>query len=129
MGLLRTTGGQPWHPASAEMKLASEESARLILEKGSTLEKVALTFGLSSVDLTPGSVETTTVIGLSTPEEVHETVEVYAELYAEGKESRGGRRPGTGLSEKAAKAVELEKLVVDVFQKSKTYNQTWSQGL
>lgn len=129
MGLLRTEGGQPWHPASPEMKVASEQAAKLMLSKGTTLEKVALSFGLASVDLTPGATETTTVIGLSTPREVHETMAVYAALYAEGKEKRSGRRPGEGLSENAKETMALEKDVTDIFKASKTYNQTWSQGL
>lgn len=128
MGLLRGIGGQPWHPASAELKTATEAAARKVQELGSTIERVSLGFGLAGVALDPTLGSTPTVVGLSTPQEVHETMKVYVDLY-HGKESRAGRRPGTGLSAASAQQLLLEKTVVDYFRESGTYNQLWSSGL
>ena len=78
MGLLRTAGGQTWHPASPALKKATEDAVAAVAKRGSTLEMVSLGYGFTSAALHEGSGEDTpTVVGLSTPQEVHETVEVY----------------------------------------------------
>ena len=128
MGLLRGIGGQAWHPASPEMKKATEDAALKVKELGSTIEAVSLGFGLCSVGLDAKYGSTPTVVGLSTPAEVHETMKVYTDLYHE-KESRAGRRPGEGLSEASKETLMLEKTVVDFYRESGTYNQLWACGL
>jgi hypothetical protein len=42
---------------------------------------------------------------LSTPEEVHEAMKVFHSIYGQGGESRQGRLPGEGLSEKQADSI------------------------
>lgn len=128
MGLLRGIGGQTWHPASPELKLATKEAALKITELGGKIEDVALGFGLCSAALEKGIKPTPTVVGLSTPQEVHETMKVYNAIY-HNNESRDGRRPGEGLSSESKNVLELEKTVVDYFKKSGTYNQLWASGI
>ena len=110
------------------MKKATEDAALKIKELGSTIEAVSLGFGLCSVPLDAKYGSTPTVVGLSTPAEVHETMKVYTSLY-HGKESRAGRRPGEGLSEKSQETLMLERTVVDFYRASGTYNQLWACGL
>lgn len=129
MGLLRGSGGQPWHPASPELLQSSKDAAAAVAKLGSTLEDVALGFGLTSaaMDASAGR-DTPTVVGLSSPEEVHATMRIYSDLYLH-KEARKGRAPGTGLSDASKHQLELEKVVFDIFQKSNTFNWTWGVGI
>ena len=131
MGLLRTAGPQDWHPASPEVKVATREAISRVAELGTTLEDVALGFGLTSATI-PGTTsgpDTPTVVGLSTPEEVHETMRVYNSLYENHVDTRKGRRPGEGLTVDQGKELTWEKEVRDIFTKSKTINWTWECGM
>ncbi|GAA5994737.1 D-arabinose 1-dehydrogenase (NAD(P)(+)) ARA2 [Rhodotorula paludigena] len=134
MGLLRTAAGPAWHPASPALQAATRDAVAACERRGRKLEDVALGFGFTSVRL-PGSdgCETPTVVGLSTPEEVHETMRVYHELYgAEGGASRAGRNPGEGLEEAGEVGrvqAACEKEVVEIFKKSGTFNWTWAVGV
>lgn len=65
MGLLRTAGGQPWHPASPELQEANKQAIAAVAEKGAKLEDVALGFGFASADLEEGATPTPIVVGLS----------------------------------------------------------------
>lgn len=130
MGLLRTEGPQPWHPASPETKLAAERAVQVCRERGTTLERVALGFGFASASLTGREEEDTpTVVGLSTVAEVEETMAVYGEIYGKG-EKRTGRKPGEGLVGEGAKVqLECEREVVRLFRESGTYNLGWDSGV
>lgn len=56
-------------------------------------------------------------------------MEVYNKIYRSKGESRHGRLPGVGLSSANSEQLELEKLVVDLFNESKTKDWTWVQGV
>lgn len=132
MGVLRNADAQPWHPASPELKSASRKAVAELANRGTTLEKVSLGYGLTSAAVLPGSGrDTPTVLGFSNPEEVHEAMEVYQSLYDATPESRKGRIPGEGLGESKAhqEQMECEKIVVNCFKENGTFNQTWSQGV
>lgn len=126
MGLLRSIGGQTWHPASPQLKTATEAAAQKIIQLGSTIEDVALGYGLSSAELQDGK-SIPTVVGLSNPAEVYATMKVYSALYSE-EGSRAGRRPGEGNQVSSQQRL-LEKTVVDYFKESNTYNELWSSGI
>lgn len=132
MGLLRSAGPQPWHPASAETKSAAAKASELCASKETTFEHVALGFGFASASLS-GKAEddTPTVVGLSSVAEVDETMAVYNALHAHG-EPRQGRRPGQGLPasvEGCARQLELEREVVALFEGSGTMNLGWDSGV
>ncbi|GAA5922308.1 D-arabinose 1-dehydrogenase (NAD(P)(+)) ARA2 [Sporobolomyces koalae] len=129
MGLLRSAAAPPWHPASPELQAATQEAVKLVASRGAKLEDVALGFGFSSAKLagTEGR-DTPTVIGLSTPEEVHETMKVYQQIYRTEGVSRTGRAPGTGLGAAAQQQEQLEKEVVEIFKRTKTENWGWAVG-
>lgn len=129
MGLLRSQGGQAWHPASPELLAASIEAANLVTKNGTSLERVSLGFGFSSATVLQGSgEETPIVVGLSTPAEVHETMEIYTSIYGDGKDSRKGRRAGEGLGEGRKQQQDLEREVIEIFKKSNTLDWTWQCG-
>ncbi|KAM0756497.1 Aldo/keto reductase [Meredithblackwellia eburnea MCA 4105] len=124
MGLLRTARGPSWHPASEELQRATIEAAQLATAKGTTLEQLALGFGLTSCCAREGEGEgearvVPVVVGCSTPEEVGQTMRVWESIGPAGY-----REPGTGNGEH----VELEKQVVEVFKKAGVYNWTWQVG-
>jgi hypothetical protein len=132
MGLLRSAGAQPWHPASPELQSAALEAKAACDRIGVEYTDVALAYGFASAKKSgePEGRETPTVVGLSTPEEVHETMAVYSSIYGEGKNQRTGRNPGEGLTgEKAAKQLQAEKEVVEIFRRTKTLNWTWACGI
>ncbi|GAA5859602.1 hypothetical protein JCM1840_006367 [Sporobolomyces johnsonii] len=130
MGLLRSAPAPAWHPANAALQAANQQAVELVTSRGAKLEDVALGFGFTSARLegTAGR-DTPTVVGLSTPEEVHETMKVYSEIYRVGGASRKGRSPGEGLSDACKTQRELEKDVVEIFKKSGTMNWTWAVGV
>ncbi|GAA5850038.1 hypothetical protein JCM8547_000989 [Rhodosporidiobolus lusitaniae] len=125
MGLLRSAPSPAWHPASPALQAATQEAVKLCAKEGVKLEGVALGFGFSSAKLGGEGRETPTVVGLSTPEEVHETMKVFREIYGENSaELREGRAPGEGKL--AKKQLEFEKQLVDIFQQTKTMHWTWA---
>ncbi|KAL8284088.1 hypothetical protein RQP46_004837 [Phenoliferia psychrophenolica] len=128
MGLLRNEGGQAWHPASPELLKAQAEAVAVVTKAGTTLEAVALGYGLASAGSSAS--HTPIVVGLSTPEEVHETMRVYAELYS-NPEARAAREPGTGTfaGEAQKKQVELEGQVAEIIRKAGAFNWTWDSGV
>ncbi|GAA5919083.1 hypothetical protein JCM1841_003739 [Sporobolomyces salmonicolor] len=130
MGLLRSAPAPAWHPANAALQAATQQAVELVASRGAKLEDVALGFGFTSARLegTAGR-DTPTVVGLSTPEEVHETMKVYSEIYRVRGETRKGRSPGEGLSDACKTQRELEKDVVEIFKKSGTMNWTWAVGV
>lgn len=65
MGLLRTAGGQAWHPASPELQQANTEAIETLAARGVKLEDVALGFGFSSAALGDDATPTPIVVGLS----------------------------------------------------------------
>ncbi|BGP28999.1 hypothetical protein JCM10296v2_000735 [Rhodotorula toruloides] len=135
MGVLRSLPPPEWHPISPACRDATAEAIKVCQSKGRRLEDVALGYGFTSVK-PAGSKEgrdTPTVVGLSTPEEVHETMKVFHELYGAGQESREGRRPGEGLGKSGSEVTklqkELEKDVVGIFKAKGGYNWTWAVGV
>ncbi|GAA6055583.1 hypothetical protein JCM3770_002499 [Rhodotorula araucariae] len=131
MGLLRSAASPAWHPASPALQAATQDAVRACSAKDQKLEDVALGFGFSSAK--PAGVagrETPTVVGLSTPEEVHETMRVYRTLYPVGGACRTGRAPGEGLEGDEHKTqLELETECVRIFKDSGTFNWTWAVGV
>ncbi|GAA6061929.1 hypothetical protein JCM10212_001497 [Sporobolomyces blumeae] len=130
MGLLRSAAAPPWHPANEALQKANQEAVELVTSRGAKLEDVALGYGFSSAKLAgqPGR-DTPTVIGLSTPDEVHETMKVFSEIYRDEKQARTGRAPGTGLGDEAKKQRELERDVAEIFKRTGTANWTWAVGV
>ena len=128
MGLLRNEGGQVWHPASPALQKAREDAVQLITKAGTTLEAVALGYGLASAG--SSATHTPIVVGLSTPEEVHETMRVFSQLYKDPK-ARDAREPGTGtgLGAEQQKQLKLEGEVTDIIRKAGAFNWTWDSGV
>ncbi|GAA5897390.1 hypothetical protein JCM8208_003260 [Rhodotorula glutinis] len=133
MGLLRSAAAPQWHPASPALQDANQAAIRACSAKGLKLEDVALGYGFSSAK--PRGAEgreTPTVVGLSTADEVHETMRVYRALYPAGGAKRTGREPGEpleGAAEGVEQQLELEKECVAIFKESGTYNWTWAVGV
>ncbi|BGP57256.1 hypothetical protein JCM8202v2_004896 [Rhodotorula sphaerocarpa] len=132
MAVLRGAPPPPWHPISPACRTATAEAVELCAAKGQKLVDVALGYGFSSVkprEATAGR-DTPTVVGLSTPDEVHEAMKVYHGIYGQAGGSRAGRYPGEGLAGEQFKTqLELEKAVVDSFKKHKGLNWTWAVGV
>ncbi|GAA5871778.1 hypothetical protein JCM3774_000297 [Rhodotorula dairenensis] len=131
MGVLRGAPPPEWHPISPACRTATAEAVELCTSRGKKLADVALGYGFSSVkprEAIQGR-DTPSVVGLSTPEEVHDAMKVFHSIYGQGGESRTGRLPGEGLSEKCADQLELEKGVVDCFRKHGGLNWTWAVGV
>lgn len=132
MAVLRGAPPPPWHPISPACRTATAEAVELCAAKGQKLVDVALGYGFSSVkprEATAGR-DTPTVVGLSTPDEVHEAMKVYHGIYGQAGGSRAGRYPGEGLAGDQFKTqLELEKAVVDSFKKHKGLNWTWAVGV
>ncbi|BGP12885.1 hypothetical protein JCM10213_005162 [Rhodosporidiobolus nylandii] len=129
MGLLRSAPAPAWHPASPALQAANQEAVALCAKRGVKLEDVALGYGFSSVKR-PGTegADTPTVVGLSTPEEVHATMAIYSAIYGKG-EKRTGRKPGEGLSERCKEQMQVEGEVAEIFARTKTANWTWAVGV
>ncbi|ORY85314.1 NADP-dependent oxidoreductase domain-containing protein [Leucosporidium creatinivorum] len=129
MGLLRTAGGQAWHPASPELQKANTQAIETLAARGVKLEDVALGFGFASAALGEDATPTPIVVGLSKPSEVVATMEVYSKIYlAQNEAARKGRKPGEGLGEANQEQLECERIAVDLFKQSGTYNWTWPSG-
>ena len=105
MGILRNDGGPAWHPATPALQQACKDAIAVAAKAGTTLEAVALGYGLTSAGSSTS--HTPIVVGLSTPDEVHETMRVYSQLYSD-PQARAARAPGTGLGEGQTKQVALE---------------------
>jgi aryl-alcohol dehydrogenase-like predicted oxidoreductase len=90
MGLLTDAGPPSWHPASEELKQACKDAAEeLHNQKGdddkSTLAITALTYGIRGAELaarTGQGPALRTLLGMSTPEQVHSAVDAYRVLLA-----------------------------------------------
>ena len=65
MGLLRTAGGQHWHPASPELKEANKKVLETFAQRNVKLEEVALGFGFNSAALGDDAIPTPIVLGCS----------------------------------------------------------------
>ncbi|KAK4054879.1 hypothetical protein OIV83_000803 [Microbotryomycetes sp. JL201] len=129
MGLLRTDSSPAWHPASPALQQARRDIVQVLSAKNVLLEDVALGFGFASAALDPDSVATPTVVGLTSPDQVVSTMKVYESIYGRG-EPRRGRLPGSGLdSPELAEQLEYERTVLEIIQKSGTYQWCWPQGL
>lgn len=80
MGLLSAQGAQEWHLAPAALRDACRESnSYLANEKNTTLQSVALGFGLNSTR----EMGCNTVVGCTLPEHVHELMQRWKLLYAD----------------------------------------------
>lgn len=56
-------------------------------------------------------------------------MDVYSKIYlAQNEVARKGRKPGEGLGEANQEQLECERIVVDLFKQSGTYNWTWPTG-
>lgn len=76
MGLLRSAGPMPWHPAPPPLREACAKASEMCLKVyETTLERVALGFGLEESETVP------VVVGFSKVEEVKECLKVRNELF------------------------------------------------
>ena len=61
---------------------------------------------------------------------MHHAIEIYSKIYLNaGESSSKGRRPGQGLGESNKEQLDLERIAVDIYQKSGTYNWVWGSGV
>lgn len=80
MGLLSAQGAQDWHLAPPELKKACHDSnAYLVAERNTTLQSVALGFGLNSTR----ELGCNTVVGCTLPEHVIELMQRWKLLFAD----------------------------------------------
>jgi len=85
MGLLSAQGAQEWHLAPPELRQACHDSnTYLSKERGTTLQSVALGFGLNSTR----EFGCNTVVGCTMPEHVTELMDRWKLLFAD-KEDGG----------------------------------------
>jgi len=70
MGILSSSGPQPWHPAPDEVKEAGMAVARLCEERGRPVVEVALRFALDNEDVA------TTLCGMKNPHEVAQNLAI-----------------------------------------------------
>lgn len=83
MGLLSAQGPQEWHLAPPSLREAcAEANSYLSKERGTTLQSVALGFGLNSTR----EMGCNTVVGCTMVEHVHELLERWNTLYASESE-------------------------------------------
>lgn len=115
MGILTSSGGPDWHPArNLASFAATREAVELCKEKGSSIENVALDFGLRKMsDGEGGTVPV--VVGCKSIEEVKRTVRLWREINIRGVRAE----------EEDEKAKEVEEAVVDLFEKRGVRNFTW----
>lgn len=140
MGLLRDAGpSHEWHPGSAKLKFATTEAVALCRAYGTTLERVALSFGLKSAS-SDVSRPTPICVGFSRPDEVHEAMEVYAALQKPPQASNAVESevavgangvvvvettlPSPGSED--APQLDLEVEVMDVYKRHGTFNWVWA---
>lgn len=92
MGLLSTQGAHFWHLAPDTLKAACKEAAeKLISEKQTTLQAVALGYGLKSSTFPSCH----TVVGCNTPAHVEELMTAWNTLYAGGDVTDSGKEVAT----------------------------------
>ncbi|MEC9476804.1 MAG: aldo/keto reductase [Planctomycetota bacterium] len=70
MGILSSSGPQPWHPASTETIRIGQEVARLCQQHGASVSSVALRFALDNSNIA------STLCGMKSPQEVQQNVAV-----------------------------------------------------
>ncbi|PWZ02217.1 DUF21-domain-containing protein [Testicularia cyperi] len=144
MGLLTDGGPPPWHPASEELKAATQEASRQLLAKGENLSLTALTYGLRGSELAQSTGEQPqlrTLVGLSHPDHVHSAVEAYRLLCAGAQSSSINSNnasasralhpliePETKL-EAYKRQTENEKLVRELYSRHGVREWSWSSGL
>jgi D-arabinose 1-dehydrogenase len=116
MGLIRSQGPQPWHPAPPLLREAVQRAAKVCIEMGTTLEKAALGYGLCSAEKDPPErVPTPTVAGFSNVDEVKAALALYEQVYGdEGK--RGWRSPEEDDAHRA---------VLDIFRRAGYADWSW----
>ncbi|KAJ7248911.1 hypothetical protein O6H91_16G059200 [Diphasiastrum complanatum] len=103
MGLLTDHGPPEWHPAPEQLKSACADAAKHCRERGVSISKLALEYSLKNPDIS------TTLIGMSSVEQVRENVAVAREINIE-------QQPDHELYQ------EVEHLLQPV------KNLTWSSG-
>lgn len=112
MGLLSEQGPQDWHLAPAKLREACNEANKALVDsRNSTLQAVALGFGLNSTR----ELGCNTVVGCTTPQHVYELLERWRSLFAAPVE--GGRD-----DEKRIRSLDIqrqnESLVTDILGKT-----------
>ena len=70
MGILSSSGPQPWHPAPEEVKQVGLQVARLCEERGKAVVEVALRFALDNAEVA------TTLCGMKNPGEVAQNLAI-----------------------------------------------------
>lgn len=107
MGLLTNAPPVPWHPASPALKAAVLDAAEVARSWPGTLPNLALGYAIRE----SRELNLPLVAGFSVTREVHENVAVWREV--EAGENRQTR-------------VEMERKVLNVFEKSGHYNESWA---
>nr|ACG75921.1 galactose dehydrogenase [Malpighia glabra] len=103
MGLLTENGPPEWHPASPELKAACKAAAAYCKEKGKSISKLAMQYGLGNKDIP------TVLVGMKSVKQVEENVAAATELATFGKDHQA-------LS-------EINAIL------SSVKNQTWPSGI
>lgn len=156
MGLLTDVEPPAWHPASDQLKLACKEASSKLRERGSSLAKVALTYGIRGAELQgsrQGTALLRTLNGMSTVDHVHAAVQAWRVLAAGASESSGGGKAEADTTAALTHAsrrttpvraeplvrhsdsdalrqyeaqVQEEEFVLKLLQKSETQDLSWS---
>ncbi|UZJ53879.1 hypothetical protein CBS101457_003199 [Exobasidium rhododendri] len=85
MGLLRDSDPPPWHPAKQELKDACKEVSRQLKSRGSSLAETAGQYGIRGSEIRESRGRRpilSTIVGLSTVDEVHQLIHAYRVMLA-----------------------------------------------
>jgi hypothetical protein len=110
MGLLTPQGPPEWHPAAPELREAAAKAAEIAAELGASLPRIAIKDAVKNEEIS------STLVGLCTPEQVHENCD--AVLEALGVIESGA---GAEQAEQTALA-KIEKIFEPVM------DMTWPSG-
>ena len=109
MGLLTPRGPPAWHPSSPELRQCALKANDICAAKGWKLGLPDLALGFAYRKAK--ELDLPTVVGLSTPEEVHETFRVWREVNSE--------------EEQVSKRLAVETAVVDEFRAHRCLGRSW----
>lgn len=134
MGLLTDAGPPAWHPAREELKAASREAARRLQDGGASLARTALLYGIRGAETTGGqsddlsSVQLRTLLGMSSPQQVHDAVEAYRVLLAGTAATSSNKNDAEQQRLVSAYEEQLhnEAVVLEEMDRAGVRNESWA---
>ena len=114
MGLLTSNPTPSWHPAPEGMRLVAAQASSLLGTQDGGLSRVAIAWAVHRAEegKTRGADAIATLIGLSSPLEVHQAVAAWRKVQADGED--------TAVDEESANQV------IQMFEQSGFKDWSWS---